>query len=107
MTQTIPFKLHEFVVTVLWRKLPVAQQLAQFLVVEGNDCALCAVAEDHDHVFKKCFFLPDSLDLIRRLWGLHVWDNVWYEPSRLCTDRSLISVTTIQGWLVWTPGYAR
>ena len=90
----------------LWCKLPVPQRLAQFRVVEGQDCPLCGVAEDHDHVFKKCFFLQDSLALIRQLWGLHVCDNVWYEPSRLCADHSLISVTTIQGWFVWTVVYA-
>ena len=68
---------------------------------------MCGVAEDHDHVFKKCFFLQDPLALIRSLWGLHVCDKIWYEPSRLCRDHSLVSVTTIQGWLVWTAVYAR
>ena len=107
VAQAVPFKLCEFVIMALWRKLPVAQRLAQFKVMEGRDCPLCGVVEHHHHVFKKCFFLRDSLALIRRLWGLHVCDNVWYEPSRLCTDHSFISITTIQGWLVWTVVYAR
>ena len=54
---TVPGKLLEFVVMALWRKLPVAQRLAQFKVTEGQGCPSCGVAEDHDHVFKKCFFL--------------------------------------------------
>jgi hypothetical protein len=88
LVQAVPFKLREFVVMVLWRKLPIAQRLAQFKVMEGQDCPLCGVAEDDDHVFKKCFFLQDYLALIRCLWGLHVCDNIWYEPSWLCTDHS-------------------
>ena len=107
LAQAVPFKLREFVTMALWCMLPVAQRLAQFKVMEGQDCPLCGVAEDHDHVFKKCFFLQDSRALICRLSGLHVCDNVCCEPSRLCTDRSLISITTIQGWLVWTAVYAR
>ena len=69
LAQAVLFKLCEFVIMVLWRKLPVAQRLAQFKGMEGQDCPLCGVAEDHDHVFKKYFFLQDSLALIRRLWG--------------------------------------
>ena len=70
----------------LWRKLPVPRRLAQFKVMEGQDCPLCGVVVDHEHVLQKCYVLYDSLPLIRRLWGLHVCDNVWYGPSRLCTD---------------------
>ena len=107
LMQIVPFQLREFVVMALWRKLPVAQRLAQFEVMEGQDCPVCGVAEDHDHVFKECFYLPGSLAPIRRLWGMHVCDNVWYEPSQLFTDHSLVSITAIQGWLVWRAVYLR
>ena len=58
-------------------------------------------------MFKKCFFLQDSLALVRRLWGVHVSENAWHEPSRMCTNYSEWSVSTIQGWLVWSAVYAR
>ena len=36
---------------------------------------------------------------------MYVMDNLWFEPSRLCTDHPLLSVTTVQGWLTWTVVY--
>ena len=80
LRQIVPFKLREYVLMALWRKLPVGQQLAQFQMMEGQNCMLCGVTKDHDRVFKKYFYLQDSLDLIRRLWGVHVCANIWYEP---------------------------
>ena len=37
VAQQVPFKLKEFVLVVLWRKLPVAQCLAPFRVVEVQE----------------------------------------------------------------------
>ena len=45
--------------------------------------------------------------MIQRLWGAYVENNRWHEPSGLCTDFSLQSITTIQGWLVWSAIHAR
>ena len=28
--------------------------------------------------------------------------NVWFEPSQLCVNFSLVSVTTAHGWLSWS-----
>ena len=92
-SQQVPYKLREFVTAALWCKLPVAQHLQTFGVLNTDLCPLCGVVENHAHVQKKCFFLQDSLALIRRLWGVYVVDNVWYEPSRLC--HPLLSVTTV------------
>ena len=102
-----PVRLREFIITVLWCKLPVAQRLMRNQVLHQDKCPLCRVLGDHEHVFKTCFYLQDSLALVRRLWGVHVSDNTWFEPSRMCTDFPLLSVTTVQGWLVWSALYAR
>ena len=104
----VPFRLKEFVVTALWRKLPVAQRLNNFQVLGSVDCPLCGVLEDHSHVFKKCFFLQDSLAFVRRLCGgVHVSENAWHEPSRMCTDYAEWPMSTRQGWLVWSAVCAR
>ena len=105
--QQVPFRLKEFVVAPLWRKLPVAQRLNNFQVLGSVDCPPCGVLEDHPHVFKNCFFLHDSLAQVRRFWRVHVSKNDWHEPSKMCTDHPEWSVSTIQGWLVWSAIYAR
>ena len=70
--EQVPFRLKEFLVTALWRKLLVAQSLNSLQVLSSVDCPLCGVPEDHPQLFKKCFFLKDSLALVRRLWGCMV-----------------------------------
>ena len=47
--------------------------------------------------------------LVRRLWGggVHVRDTDLYEPSSMCTDHVELSITMVQGWLVWSVVYAR
>ena len=36
-----------------------------------------------------------------------VQDGVWVEASRLCLERSVLSLTTVQGWPYWAALYAR
>ena len=50
--------------------------------------------------------LQDLLAFVKRLWGAHVEENTWYEPSRICTDHPLLSITMVQGWMVWSVVYA-
>ena len=74
------------------------------LAMEGHP--LCGVLEDHTHGQKRCFFLQDALAFVKQLWGVYIEGNNWYEPSRMCIDYQLLSVTTVQLWLVWSAVYA-
>ena len=96
-----PYQFQEFVVVALWRKLLVAQRLYMFGVLTAEKCPLCGVVEDHAHVQKRRLCLQDSLAFVRRLWGAHVEDSEWYEPLRMCIDYPMLSVTTVQGKMVW------
>ena len=80
---------------------PVAQTACSTMPKQFSsvDSPLCGVLEDHPHVFKKCFFFKDNLALVRRLWGVHVSENAWHEPSTMCTDYT--------EWSVWSVVYAR
>ena len=95
------FTLKEFVIVSLWRKLPVAQRLSRFGVLKSQDCHVCAVIEDHDHVFEKCHFVQASPTAM----GCSCMLQCMF--TRRCNDHHALSLTTIQGWLVWSAVYTR
>ena len=104
----IPWRLLDFIIRAWWRKLPVATRLAEFKMIPTGTCVLCGGLEDHAHILKKCAALDPMKEIIRSRWRpLVLKDNTWVEPSRICKEHVGLSVTTVQGLLMWTSILAR
>ena len=68
----------------------------------------CGGPEDHAHATKKCAALDPMKKIIRSRWRpLVLEDNTWVEPSRMCKEHVGLSVTTVQGLLMWTSMLAK
>ena len=66
----------------------------------GKLCPLDCRVEDHEHVFRNCFFSNFMFDTVRRAFGVVQGLLGVVEPSRLLCDHPLLSLTTTHGLLL-------
>ena len=64
-------------------------------------CPLDPKVEDHEHVFRHCFFTTFMFDMLRRAFGVVASESGGIEPSRLIRDSPLLLLTTTQRLLLW------
>jgi ribonuclease HI len=97
----IPGKDKDFIRMALWKKLPTGLRLQRIFPRLSRACPLCGVVEDNEHRLKACPFLSLPLLVMRRCFGVVHHTDIVIEPSRLCIDFPLVSLSTIQGLLLW------
>ena len=88
----------DFVRRCLWKKLPLGTRMER---LGGKLCPLDNKVEDHEHVFRHCFFCNFMFDTVRRAFGLVESEQGRVEPSRLLRDHPLLSLTSTQGLILW------
>ena len=88
----------DFIQRCPWKKLLVGTRMER---LGGKLCPLDCRVEDHEHVFRNCFFSNFMFDTVRRAFGVVQGPSGVAEPSRLLRDHPLLSLTTTQGLLLW------
>jgi ribonuclease HI len=97
----LPGKDKDFIRQALWKKLPTGLRLQRIFPSLSRLCPLCGVVEDNNHRLKACPFLSPPLLVLRQLFGPVEVAGSSVEISRLCTDHALLSLSTVQGVLLW------
>ena len=88
----------DFIRPCLWKKLPVGTRMER---LGGKLCPLDSRVEDHEHVFRHCFFGAFMFDTVNRAFGLLQSPTGAVEPSRVLKAHTLLSLTMTQGVILW------
>lgn len=90
-----------FIRTGLWKKIPIRGRLFTAGVCTTNTCPIDGCVEDMAHRLKHCTALIPWIAFIRKVFGMVFWNGQFYEPSRLIVDEPQLSISCVQGLLMW------